>query len=113
ATFALTNNTGLPSKVAVLNGNSQTIGILTGFPSPLSVTVTDAGGNLVSGATVTFTAPATGASITFAGSNNTAVSNASGVATSQAITANGTVGINYTVTASVVNGTTSATFSLS
>ena len=57
----------------------------------------------MSGATVTFTAPASGASGTFTGGTNTETdtTNASGVATSTTFTANATVGGPYTVTATV------------
>ena len=72
----------------------------------------DSGGNPVNGATVTFTAPASGASGTFAGSTTAnVVTNASGVATAPALTANGQVG-GYTVTATVAGVATPANFSL-
>ncbi|MGB0000458.1 MAG: hypothetical protein WBQ04_10100, partial [Candidatus Acidiferrales bacterium] len=61
---------------------------------------------------VTFTPPATGASATFAGGVNTATTNASGVATSAAVTANGTAGGPYTVMAMVTGVATAANFSL-
>jgi hypothetical protein len=54
----------------------------------------------VAGVTITFTAPSSGASGTFAGGVNTAVTNAQGQATSPVFTANGTPG-SYTVMASV------------
>ena len=57
------------------------------------------GGNPVSGVTVTFTPPASGASGTFAGGVNTAVTNGSGLATSAVFTANTTAGA-YNVAAS-------------
>jgi hypothetical protein len=59
---------------------------------PLSVLVTDANGNPVSGATVTFMPQGNQASCSFAGGVNSATTNAQGVATSTAITANGIVG---------------------
>jgi hypothetical protein len=59
---------------------------------PLSVLVTDANGNPVSGATVTFMPQSNQASCSFAGGVNSATTNAQGVATSAAITANATVG---------------------
>jgi hypothetical protein len=60
---------------------------------PLSVLVTDANGNPVSGVTVTFAPQGQQAAFcTFAGGVNTAVTNAQGVATSAAITANGSIG---------------------
>ena len=61
---------------------------------------------------VTFTAPASGASGTFAGRRAaTATTNSSGVATAAAFTANATAG-SYSVTASVSGVATPASFSL-
>ncbi len=88
---------------------SATVG--TAFATNLSVTVMQ-GTTPVSGATVTFTAPAqTGASGTFAGGVNTATTNASGVATAATFTANAIAGA-YTVTASTSGASTPASFSL-
>ncbi len=70
--------------------------------------MTDANGNPISGATVTFTPPGSGASATISG-GNTAVTNAGGLATSGTLTANTTAGA-YGVTAAAT-GTTTATFS--
>jgi hypothetical protein len=63
---------------------------------------------------VTFTAPATGASGTFANGTNTETdtTNASGVASSTTFTANATIGGPYIVTATVSGGTTTEDFSL-
>ena len=61
--------------------------------------------------TVTFNAPANGASVTFSGGVDTAVTNTSGIATSNEFTANGTTG-SYTVTATVPSVTGTATFTL-
>ena len=58
-------------------------------PTP-QATVKDVNNNPLSGVTVTFTAPATGASAAFRGSITAmAVTNASGIATAPALTANG------------------------
>ena len=65
----------------------------------------------MNGLTVTFTAPANGASGTFSGGVDTAVTNTSGIATSNVFTANGTAG-SYTVTAGEPNVSGTATFSL-
>src|SRR5207245_5574042 len=78
----------------------------------LQATVKDAFNNPVSGVTVTFAAPGSGASGTFAGGVNTATTNALGVATAPVFTANGTVGGPYTVTASVSGVATPANFAL-
>ena len=63
----------------------------TAFANPLVVKDVDQYGNPVSGVTVTFTPPGTGASGTFT-TSATAVTNASGVATSNTYTANTTAG---------------------
>ena len=69
------------------------------------------GGTPTSGVTVTFTAPSTGASGTFAGGVNTATTDANGKATSAVFTANSTAGA-YTVTATAPGASTPASFSL-
>jgi uncharacterized repeat protein (TIGR01451 family) len=75
--------------------------------------VKDCLGNLLGGVLVTFTAPSSGASGTFAGATNTvtATTNSSGVATAAAFTANSVVGA-YTVNATVSGTSASAAFSL-
>ena len=97
ANFALTNTSAAAAKVAVTSGSGQSAAINTAFGAALVATVTDAGNNPVSGAVVTFTAPSTGASGTFAGGVKTATTNASGVATSAIFTANSVAGGPYTV----------------
>src|SRR5580700_5526470 len=86
------------ASIAATSGTPQSATINTAFAAPLVATVKDSGGNPVAGATVTFTAPGSGASGTFAGGVNTATTNASGVATSTTFTANGTAGGPYAVT---------------
>jgi hypothetical protein len=82
----------------------------TGF-STLQALVKDASANPVSGASVTFTSPASGASALLGGStSSTVITNTSGIATAAA-TANGTVGA-YVVTATVAGVATPASFSL-
>ena len=73
----------------------------------------DGSGNVVPNVTVTFTAPSSGASGTFAGGSvtTTATANSTGVATASVFTANGTAG-SYSVTASVSGVSSNATFSL-
>jgi len=112
ANFSLTNNPGPPASITATAGTPQTTTINTAFSTQLQATVKDAGNNLVSGAIVTFTAPASGASGGFAGGVNTATTNANGVATAPAFTANGTAGGPYTVTAKVAGVATTANFSL-
>ncbi|HEY3827066.1 MAG TPA: carbohydrate binding domain-containing protein [Bryobacteraceae bacterium] len=113
ASFNLTNNAGTAASIAVTGGTPQSATISTAFATPLQATVKDAGNNPVSGVTVTFTAPASGASGTFAGGAGTvnAVTNGSGVATAPAFTANATAG-SYTVTGSAPGATGTASFNL-
>jgi hypothetical protein len=104
---------GTASAVTVVSGGGQSATVHTAFASSLVAVVKDAQGNPVPGVTVTFTAPASGASGTFANSTTTtsATSGSNGQATSSAFTANTVAGPAYTVTASAT-GTSSASFSL-
>jgi hypothetical protein len=108
AGFSLTNNAGAAFSIAVSTGSgqSQTVGVA--FSNPLVAIVKDQYGNVKSGATVTFTPPASGASGSFSG-GNTAVTNASGLATSSTFTANHTAG-GYNVSASTSGAATPASF---
>ena len=110
ASYSFTNTAAPVESIAATSGTPQLTGISTAFAAPLVATVTT-GGSPNSGVTVTFTAPASGASGTFAGGANTvtATTDASGVATSTAFTANGTIGT-YTVTAAVSGVSTPANF---
>jgi hypothetical protein len=110
ATGQLTNTPGSPSIITPTGGTPQSTQINTPFPLQLSVIVKDANGNLMSGVTVRFTQPPSGASGTFDGGVNTAVTNALGVATSTTFTANGTAG-SYNVIGTVP-GAFSTNFSL-
>jgi hypothetical protein len=76
----------------------------------MQATVKDAGNNPLSGVSVTFAAPGTGASGTFGGSA-TVTTNGSGVATAPTFTANSTTG-SYTVTATATGVSTPANFNL-
>ncbi len=110
--FSLTNLPGPPASVTATAGTSQSATVNTAFGTALQAVVKDSGNNLLSGVTVTFTAPATGASANFGGSASvTAITNASGIATALGLTANGQAG-GYTITASVVGVATAASFSL-
>src|SRR5947207_8983790 len=104
ANFSLTNISGPAATVVVTSGSGQSASINTAFGAPLVATVTDAGNNPVSNVTVTFTAPGSGASGTFAGGVNTATTNGSGVATAATFTANDTEGGSYNVQAYVAGG---------
>lgn len=109
--FVLTNKPGPPASITATAGTPQTTTVNTAFPIQLAATLTDAFGNAISGATVTFNAPASGAGGTFAGGVNTAITNSLGVATAPVFTAN-TVAGTYTVTATVGTHTTSPGFTL-
>jgi uncharacterized protein YejL (UPF0352 family) len=112
ANFSLTNNAGPASSIAATAGTPQSATINTAFTTALQATVKDAGGNRVSGATVTFTAPASGASGKFgASATATAITNNLGIATSSTFTAGGTTG-SYTVTATTPGVATAASFNL-
>jgi hypothetical protein len=107
--LTLTNLAGPASKVTVsaaANNQSQTIG--NHFPVNLSATVTDSLGNPVSNDGVTFSAPTSGSSGTFAGSGAsvTVTTNENGIATAPVFTANLTVG-SYSV--SIAAASTSGT----
>ena len=120
-TWALTAGTGniaisgaslQSANVTASAGTLQSTVASTMFATALQATVTDALGNLAAGVAVTFTAPGSGASGTFGGSATaTVTTNASGLATAPAFTANGQAG-SYTVTATAAGVGTSAIFSL-
>ncbi len=110
-----TVNTGSAENVSATSGAAQTSNVSTSFASPLVATVTDADGNPINNALITFTSPAS-ADGTFASSG--CVSNSpttvctvdtgtNGQATSSTFTAGGTTG-SYNVTASA--GSPSTTF---
>ena len=99
-------NVGSPT-VLVYSGNAQLAPSSTTFAKPFMVKVVNAAGAGIAGVTVTFKAPTTGASGSFAGGANTAVTDINGIATSAAFTANSTTGT-YQITASAT-GYSSAT----
>ena len=108
--FTETNTAGVAASIAIVSGSGQMQAPGSAFTSPLVVIVKDAGGNPVSGASVTFTAPASGASGTFAGSVKTYTVNtgSNGQATSTTFTAGTTLGA-YTVTATTGSYTVNLT----
>ena len=115
ANFSLTNTGGTPAAITATGGSLQTTAVATPFSQTLVATVVDAHSNPVSGVVVTFTAPGTAASGTFADTGNnvtTASTNASGVAISTVFTANTTAGGPYNVVASASGVATSADFAL-
>ena len=105
---------GVPASVTATGGITQSATVNTAFGTPLQATVKDSFNNPVSGVTVTFRAPASAASGTFANGTDsiTATTNATGVATSSTFTANTTAGGPYTVTASAAGVATATNFSL-
>jgi protocatechuate 3,4-dioxygenase beta subunit len=113
ASFGLSNTAGPASSVSVVSGNNQNTWVNTAFNAPLVAKVTDSSNNPVSGTTVTFTAPASGASASFAGGSATytGTTNASGIVTTTGLTANDTAG-SYTVNATVAGAATPVSYTL-
>jgi type II secretory pathway pseudopilin PulG len=117
ATATTTVTTGAAAHMSIWSGNNQSAKTGTAFANPLSVLVTDSGGNPVSGETVTFMSPTGNKSGTMfaaggacAGSGTvvhtcTAVTNVNGIASALTLTAGSTVG-SYAVSAT--DGTLSA-----
>lgn len=103
----VTVTAGPPASITA-GGTPQSVAINTPF-SALTATVTDSLGDPVSGAIVTFTAPATAGAPGVTVATTPATTNTSGVAT-VTLTSNATVGGPYTVTAKT-NGV-SANYSL-
>ena len=101
------------ASLTITAGDNQSATVNSAFATALQVTVKDAASVVINGASVAFTAPASGASGTFAtgGTNaQTVTANGSGVAAASTFTANGTPGGPYTVTAT--SGSATASFSL-
>src|SRR5579872_3755541 len=100
-----------PTSIATVSGTPQSATILTAFAAPFAVVVKDPEGSPISGLTVTFSVPSSGASGSFAGGVNTGVTNSSGIATSAIFTANPIAG-SYTVSAASPSITGSVNFAL-
>src|SRR5208337_373040 len=97
------------ASIVASGGTPQSATIGTAFATALQAKVTDSGGNAVSGVTVTFTAPGSGASGSFSGASTASVAtNGSGIASS-VLTANSVAG-SYTVAASGAGVATAASF---
>jgi hypothetical protein len=114
ASYSLNNV--VPAVAAVSGTTPQSATVSTAFADALQASVTaNACGTVVplTGITVTFTAPGTGASGTFAtgGDTTTAISNALGIATAADFTANSTAG-SYSVSASAPSASNTGSFSL-
>jgi hypothetical protein len=91
ANLSLTNLAGAVARMTITGGNDQSAKVGTAFAVSLQVALADSFGNPVPGVGLTFTAPSSGASGAFAagGTGTTTVqTNASGVATASAFTAN-------------------------
>jgi subtilisin-like proprotein convertase family protein len=103
----------LPASIAVFAGTPQSAALNQNFSAPLQVVVKDSGGISVTGAIVTFTAPAGGASGTFSNGSNviSATTDVNGIASSGTFKANGTAG-SYVVTATVGGVAGQASFNL-
>jgi hypothetical protein len=99
-TAAITVSAAAAASISATAGTPQSATVNTAFASPLQATVKDSYGNAVSGATITFTAPSSGASALL---NGTATTNSSGVAFVTA-TANSTPG-SYTVAVRIASAT--------
>ncbi|MBI1917437.1 MAG: right-handed parallel beta-helix repeat-containing protein [Planctomycetes bacterium] len=96
---------GPPVLITASEGSGQSTTVNTLFASPLQALVTDAYNDATPGVPVTFTAPATGPSATFAGSLVVqANTNTFGVAASPPLTANTTPG-SYSVSATAAEAT--------
>lgn len=80
-TFSVASTSGPATRISANSGNAQT-GAMGATLNPLSVRITDAGGNPKSGETVTFAVTSGGGSL----ASTTATTNAQGVATSGAWT---------------------------
>ncbi len=107
ATYNLTNDPGAATKVNASGGNGQTAVVNTAFGQVLEATVTDTYGNPISGVSVSFVSPSSGASGTVTTISGT--TNANGVATAS-VTANGNTGT-FQATGSA-KGLTNATYNL-
>ncbi len=103
---------GASGSIVATAGTPQSAAINTAFATAFKATVRNASNAPVSGVSVTFTVPASGASGRFSGlASVAATTDSGGVATAPAFTANGTTG-SYVVTATTAGVATPATFSL-
>ena len=95
---------------SVVGGGGQSAAVGSAYGGPLKAEVVDLLGNPLPGVEVTFAAPSTGPSVTFAGSP-TVATDANGIATSPAMIANTITGA-FAVTATAPNALSPATFPL-
>lgn len=112
--IALSNTAnGLPTAIAPQGSSTQGATINGSYGLPLQARVTDANGNPVQGAAVTFAIlpGTTGASASFVGGEPSATTDSNGLATSPPLVANGVPG-RFTATASTAGVSTAATYVL-
>jgi protocatechuate 3,4-dioxygenase beta subunit len=104
---------GLAASISSVGAASQEAAVNMVYPAPLQARVTDAGGNAIQGATVSFQAVtgATGAGGSFLGGQATATTGSDGIATAPPLLANTTPG-RFTVVASVAGVSAVATYML-
>ncbi|MDT4936876.1 MAG: hypothetical protein QOG80_547, partial [Pseudonocardiales bacterium] len=102
---------GLASSIAATRTSSQEATVNGSYAEPLQARVTDANGNPVQGANVTFVIlpGITGASANFVGGEPSATTNSNGLATSPLLIANAVPG-RFTATASTAGVSTVATY---
>jgi hypothetical protein len=112
--FSLTNTrAGIPARIVAIPLKSRSASVMSHYPQALQVKVLDANGNPVAGTTVTFTlgsgglggcgtsaSSSAGATFTGGGTQATATTGATGVASSPLFAANSTAG-SFTATAAV------------
>jgi len=112
--FSLSNTAnGLPSAIASTATTSQEAAVGADYGAPLQARVTDANGNPVQGADVTFAIlpGPTGAGASFLGGAPSATTDSNGLATSPPLVANGVPG-RFTATASTAGVSSVAMFAL-
>ena len=111
--LSVTVGAAAAGSVTATGGGGQSATVGAAFANPLTATVTDSYGNATPGVSVTFSAPSSGASASFASGGNctgnpqtyqcVATTNANGVATSSAFTGNPAQGT-YTISATASDG---------
>jgi len=111
AAFTIVAST--PATIAVSAGDNQSAGVGTVYGTALAALVSDAYANPVSGASVTFSSPAAGASGTWPGAvhSTPVITAATGIATAPAFTANAIAG-SFVDTAKVTGAAIPALFHL-
>jgi protocatechuate 3,4-dioxygenase beta subunit len=111
--YVLKNLAAAPTSITAGAADGQAATVGKRFPIPLAVTVTDKNGNPVVGTTITFAAPAKGASGHFTRTRRIVRvrTNSKGIAVAPSFTANASVG-GYAVTATVKGSSVRTAFSI-